>query len=285
MPKLVVYCGLGALQDDYIAELLKHINAIHLNKNTLTDNLLGGKDHTTPEYQAVKPNMYAALNHLALDQLENGNNVILHGYYGNKLTQPGTVELFTPAPNTYEVKIIYLHCSGERHQKIIADRGSKRDDDKKGDKYNPYRLEHIHDHLREIAQVSDVLLVDIENNTLDKNMQIILNHIRSTANPIKITPLNTDAEKILAALTIEEALGGIETFKNILNKLRCNAVDELKIQSEEEQTVNLTGSASRNQSLPQFEATKKTLLNAEEPILCESFNKVYKIPAKNSSAS
>jgi len=220
-PKLIVFCALAALQDDYTVELKKSLpNSVLLKKNTLTDALLDGKNHTTDEYKLVVKNMYAAFNQMAVDQLQDGNSVILHGYYGNKLTKPGTVELITPASNTYDVRVIYLHCSGTRHQAIISARGSDRDNDKKGDKYNPYRVEHIRDHLRELSKVSNVLLVDLEQNSFAENMQKILNYVQNPAPPIQIIAPSHDAEQRLRYLTLENALGGLTKFKKLLRELK-----------------------------------------------------------------
>lgn len=219
-PKLIVFCSLAALQDEYTVELQKKLDkSVLLKKNTLTDALLDGKNHTTDAYQLVKKNMYAALNQMAVDQLKDGNTVILHGMYGDKLSQPGTIEYIMPASDAYDVRIIYLHCSGEKHQAIIAARGSDRDNDKKGEKYNPYRVEHIRNHLRELSKVSNVLLVDIEKNNFAENMQIILNYVQNPAPSIQIVATRDDAEQQLQNLTTEDALGGMQTFKKLLGDI------------------------------------------------------------------
>lgn len=220
-PKLIIFCALAALQDDYTIELQKKLpNSVLLNKNTLTDALLDGKNHTTDAYQMVKNNMYAALNNMAVDQLHNGNTVILHGYYGDKLTKAGIAEYITPASDEYDVRIIYLHCSGDRHQAIISARGSDRDNDKKGDKYDPYRMEHIRNHLRELSKISNVLLVDLEKNNFSENMKKIMDYVQNTSASIQINILSHAAEQRIKTLTLEEALGGFETFEKLLREIK-----------------------------------------------------------------
>jgi len=221
-PKLIVICALGAIQEPYTTGLQKILsNSVRLDKNTLSDALLDGKNHTTETYQTVKKNMYAALHQLAVDQLRDGHDVILHSYHGDKLTQSGTVEYMIPESKDYDTYIIYLHCSGVRQQQLFSERNDTRDDDKRGAKYEPYRLDHIGRHLRELAQVSNVLLVDVEkHDNLEANLTKILQYVQSPAPTLTIIPLSDDAQQQLKDLTVEQALGGFDTFKQLLRNIK-----------------------------------------------------------------
>ncbi len=227
-PKLVVFCGLAGQLDAYAPELKKRLpNSVLLNKNTLTDALLDGKNHTTPEYKLVKDKMYAALNQLVLDQLYDGNDVILHGYYGDKLTQKGTVELIVPYTSVYEVRVIYLHCDATTHQAILAKRDSARDADKQGDKYYPYRRQHMRNHLRELAQVSGVLFIDVQNDPFEANMAKVLNYVNGPAPFIHVTQLDAAAQDRLDKLTDVEVCDDLNRIKSVLAELRGITLDKL----------------------------------------------------------
>lgn len=216
-PKLIVFCALGALLDVYPTELKKRLpNSVLLRENTLTEALLDVNNHTTLEYQAVKKNIHKALNELALEQLKDGNDVILHGYYGDKLTQPGTIEYILPELQKdfadYDVRVMYLHCSAAKHSKY---------NDKRDDKYKAYRIEHIRNHLRELSKLSDVLLLDVESDAnFDANMKKIENYINDSVPALKIIDLSANAASELAALTLEHAYSDFNVFKNLLGKIK-----------------------------------------------------------------
>lgn len=248
-PKLIVICALGAVQEPYTSGLQKKLkNSVLLDKNTLSDALLDGKNHTTDAYQTVKRNIYAALDMLAMDQLKDGHDVIFHSYHGDKLTQPGTVEYIIPESNDYDTYIIYLHCSGERQQQLFTERNDTRDDDKRGAKYEPYRVDHIRRHLRELSQVSDALLVDVENSSdLESNLTKILQYVQGPAPILTITTLNNDAKTQLENLTVEQALGGFETFKKLLSELKdLNTVNTIALQQAEKSLMPIYTSLCAN---------------------------------------
>lgn len=223
---LVFFCGLaGVGKRTLIDELRKRMpNSAKFEKDLLSDSILGGLDHTTPEYKAIKDRIYRTLASLALDNLENGNTVaILQAYYGDKLTKPGTVEYITS--ENYEVKIVYVHCSANKQLERLEARGATRDDDKIGvdadgnDKFAPYRLTHIKNHLRELAQVSNCLILDTEDDaSLENNVAKIIAYINAPTARIEINAIeNKDA---LEAVTLEDSSGGYAKFIELLDKLK-----------------------------------------------------------------
>lgn len=223
---LVFFCGLaGVGKRTLIDELRKQLpNTAKFEKDLLSDNILAGLDHTTPEYMMIKDRIYTTLAMLAIDNLKNSNTTaILQAYYGDKLTKPGTVEYITS--QDYEVKIVYVHCSGKKQLTRLKDRGAARDNDKIDydsyckNKFNPYRLIHIKNHLRELAQVSDCLILDTENDlSLESNVAKIIEYINTPTSSIEIkTILNKDG---LDAVTLNESLGGYSTFLKLLGRIQ-----------------------------------------------------------------
>lgn len=223
---LVFFCGLSSgISYMLVDELRKRMpNTATFEKNLLSDTLLNGLDHTTPQYHAIKDRIYRTLTLLALDNLRNENTVaILQAYYGDKLTNPGIVEAITS--ENYEVKIVYLHCSGKKQLQSLEDRAKSRDHDKLGldkdgqPKFPSYRLEHIKNHLRELAQVSHFLMLDTENDeNLDANVSKLIEYIHTPTPRIQITPIANQAA--LDAITVEEAFGNCALFRELLDRVQ-----------------------------------------------------------------
>lgn len=223
---VVFFCGLaGVGKRTLIDRLRKRIpNSAKFEKDLISDSILGGLDHTTPEYQIIKDRIYRTLAGLAIDNLENGNTTaILQAYYGDKLTKTGTVEYITS--EDYEVKIVYAHCSAGKQIQRLKERGATRDGDKIGsdangnDKFPPYRLVHIKNHLRELSQVSNFLILDTEDDAiLEVNVDKIIEYINTPTARIEIHPI---ANKIyLESITLEDSFGGCAKFIELLNKIQ-----------------------------------------------------------------
>ncbi len=236
-PTLVFFCGLAGTGKRTVIDALrkKLPNAIRLQKDVLSDTLLTGLDHTSAEYKAIKDRIYATLGALAFDNLEGGRGdmvAIMQGYYGDKLTKPGTVEAITRAD--VAVKIIYLHCDAATQKQRLIDRRLPRDKDKLGpnmdgtddkdqDIFSPYRFQHIKNHLEQLAKVSQFLILDTADVSPAENAEIIAEYIQQPEPPITIQPINTD---VLANLTMDDAdlvtlmNGGIEGFAKLIDDLR-----------------------------------------------------------------
>lgn len=214
-PQLVVFCSLSAITPEYAEEFTRQTGTVVLSKDVLTDALFdGGNHHNSAAYQEMKPNFYKALVAQAEDFLKQGVNVALFGYFGDKLADPNHPYLQELITNPdYNVSIVYLHQSAARHRNVIEIEHAKdsREDDKRGDKYEPYRVDHIQRHLNNLSRFSDVLVVDAENPTkVVENVNKIANYVKQD----KAISVQPDVMKIEA--TSGDAEAGADVFFKLL---------------------------------------------------------------------
>lgn len=214
-PTLVVFCSLSAITPEYAEEFTRQTGTVVLSKDVLTDALFDGwNHHNSAAYQEMKPNFYKALVAQAEVFLKQGVNVALFGYFGDKLADPKYQYLQDLITNPgYNVSIVYLHQSAARHRNVIEIEHVKdsREDDKRGDKYPPYRLDHIQRHLDNLSPVSDVLVVDAENPTqVVENVKAIVTYVKQDK-VISVDPYVTKTE-----VTQDGAEAGADIFFKLL---------------------------------------------------------------------
>lgn len=230
---MVFFCGLaGVGKRTYIDALRKRlVNSVKFEKDVLSDGILNGLDHNTDAYKTIKDRIYRTLTLLAINNMHNNHTIaIMQAYYGDKLTTPGILEYITS--KDYEVKIIYLHCSGKKQLERLLARNLSRDKDKvpaiaikSGQQvtknyFENYRQTHIQNHLLQLAQVEH-LIVDTEDDaSFAHNVQKILEYLQTPSldKPIKLIPVNKDD----CQLTIEQAMTRADKFRTYIDELRLS---------------------------------------------------------------
>lgn len=177
---LILGTGLaGVGKTTHLKALAESIpGSLYLDKDELQLELGHGFDANSDYYKKViAPLTYRVMMARANSALAEGRVVICDGYFGDKLTSSPVLEQFQS--NNSLTKVIYFHCSGIKQQQRLQQRGLERDQDKEGTRFVPYRKQHLEDQVKELSQVS-YLVVDTENDSdLTTNVQAILKYLES----------------------------------------------------------------------------------------------------------
>lgn len=179
---LIIFgCGLaGTGKTTHLKKLAEIISAImpcvYIDKDDINAELGQAFDANSEYYKkVVAPLTYQIIAERAQAQVAQGKIVILDGYFGNKLSiSPVKEQLIS---TDFETRIIYFHCTAGTQQARLIQRGLERDQDKEGRKFEPYRLAHLQEHIRELAQVPH-FVIDTENEfDLEMNIEQILKYL------------------------------------------------------------------------------------------------------------
>jgi FMN phosphatase YigB (HAD superfamily)/predicted kinase len=187
------------------------LGSVYLDKDDINLELGKEFDASSDYYKKViAPLTYRVMIWRAKAALAQNKIVICDGYFGNKLTVSPIVEQLQS--NDFSAKIIYFHCSGEKQEERLKQRGLERDQDKEGVLFAPYRKQHLQDHVKELSQVPHLVIDTESNSDLSKNVKTILHYLESVPNQnycyiSKVCPLSN-----------EESMFGANTFMNILDR-------------------------------------------------------------------
>lgn len=199
----------------------KMTNCCYLDSDYVTEPFLIGNPIASDYYgQYVKNPRYESIFAFALDNISIGNTAIVDGCFGDKLTSSFVRDILNN-PDIRSIAI-YCHASGPIQEKRIRQRGAERDNEKLKDLPSD-RRNNIEKHLIEFSQVqnlSGILFVDTENNVdLEQNKNKIYEYITSeNAGSLKIHEHNIPYSNHNYSVTKEEAQGGLQKFKQLLNK-------------------------------------------------------------------
>lgn len=208
---IIVSTGLAGVGKTTHLKLLASIFgplSVYINKDDINAELGQTYDPESEVYKRIAPKSYDLAAERALQAGLDGKIAILDGYFGNKLTNPTCKSLLDNS--RIDVRVIYFHCSGEQQKSRLLSRASPRDKDKEGDKFAPYRQQHLQDHLRELAQVPH-LFIDTE---LDESLEINVAEILKYLHMPELVPCFNRVE---CAIEHDVVWYGAEQFKPILD--------------------------------------------------------------------
>ena len=179
---LIIFgCGLaGTGKTTHLKKLAEAISAVipcvYIDKDDINAELGQAFDANSEYYKkVVAPRTYQIIMERAQTHVAEGKVVILDGYFGNKLSVSPIKEQLT-SPD-FETRVMYFHCTAKTQQARLTQRGLERDQDKEGEKFESYRLAHLQEHIRELAQVP-YFIIDTENELdLEMNIRQILEYL------------------------------------------------------------------------------------------------------------
>jgi predicted kinase len=220
---LVFFSGLAGTGKRTVLEQLidKISNSFKAEKDIINaEFVLDDPDFLNTEHykKHVKNQTYTVLTKIAEDNLRADKVVFLQGYYGDKITSDMFHKALTSSE--YEVKIVYLHCTGDIQLARLEQRNAARDADKlKEGAFPEYRKTHISKHAHELAQVPFLIVPTGIDADLEKNVEAIIRYIQMPSAQIVINPV-----KNKHAFTIEEAMLGASVFASLVRKIQPEAI-------------------------------------------------------------
>ena len=137
MRKLIISCGLsGVGKSCFFEKVLPELkNTVYLVKDSLNDGMFIDDDGFVNDFKKpesefynkhIKMQTYNALFMIARDNLKIGNNVIIDGYFINKINTSIMNKLLSHLEKVdHDLKYVYIYCSKEELKRRIENRNRK----------------------------------------------------------------------------------------------------------------------------------------------------------------
>ncbi len=188
------------------------ITCVYLDKDKINADLGQVYDPNSEYYKNyVKPRSYQLMIESAQRHITDGTQVvILDGYFGDKLTASPTKELLIATE--FDTRVIYFHCTGETQRQRLTQRGLERDADKEGEKFKPYRRNHLQNHMRELAQIPPLFIDTEREEDLESNIASVVTYLERPSESQR------HFKCIPCVLTEETAMQGAPEFQIILSR-------------------------------------------------------------------